>query len=57
MEEAQRKITDYYKNDKNLLQETTTRQDTQQRQETNERHSNKTRNTRQRATSANHAKP
>jgi hypothetical protein len=57
MEEAQRKITDYYKNDKKLLQETTTRQDTQQRQETNERHSNKTRNTRQRATSANHAKP
>jgi hypothetical protein len=30
MEEAQRKITDYYKNDKRLLQETTTRQDTQQ---------------------------
>jgi hypothetical protein len=30
MEEAQKKITDYYKNDKNLLQETTTRQDTQQ---------------------------
>ena len=30
MEEAQRKITDYYKNDKKLLQETTTRQDTQQ---------------------------
>jgi hypothetical protein len=30
MEEAQRKITDYYKNDKKLLQGTTTRQDTQQ---------------------------
>jgi hypothetical protein len=30
MEEAQRKITDYYKNHKKLLQETTTRQDTQQ---------------------------
>jgi hypothetical protein len=33
MEEAQRKITDYYKNDKKLLQETTTRQDTQQDKE------------------------
>jgi hypothetical protein len=44
---------------KKLLQETTTRQDTQQdtRQEDNERHTNKTRNTRQSATSANHAKP
>jgi hypothetical protein len=30
MEEAQRKITGYYKKDKKLLQETTTRQDTQQ---------------------------
>jgi hypothetical protein len=59
MEEAQRKITDYYKNGKNLLQETTTRQDTQQDKElmkdTRTRH--KTRNTRQSATSANHPKP
>jgi hypothetical protein len=52
MEEAQRKIPDYYKNGKNLLQETTTRQDTQQDKElmkdTRTRH--KTRNTRQSAT-------
>jgi hypothetical protein len=33
MEETQRKITEYYKNDKELLQETTTRQDTQQDKE------------------------
>jgi hypothetical protein len=57
MEEAQRKITDYYKNDKKTLQETTTRQDTQQDKKTIERHTNKTRNTRQRTTSANHARP
>jgi hypothetical protein len=30
MEEPQRKMTEYYKNDKDLLQETTTRQDIQQ---------------------------
>ena len=33
MKEAQRKITDYYKMTKKLLQETTTRQDTQQDKE------------------------
>jgi hypothetical protein len=56
MEEAQRKITDYYRNDKKTI----TRNDHQTRhttrQEANERHPNKTRNTRQSATSANQAK-
>jgi hypothetical protein len=33
MEETQRKTTRYYKNDKDSLQETTTRQDTQQDKE------------------------
>jgi hypothetical protein len=54
MEETQRqrKVTGYYKNDKELLQETTTRQDTQQDKELT-----KDIRTRQSAASANHTKP
>ena len=57
MEEAQRKITDYYKNDKKLLQETTTRQDTQQDKELTKdtRTRQEIQDTRQSAASANHA--
>jgi hypothetical protein len=57
MEEAQRKITDYYKNDKKTITRNDHKTRHTARQETNERHTNKTRNTRQSATSANHAKP
>jgi hypothetical protein len=54
---AQRKITDYYKQDKKSITKNDHKTRHTTRQETNERHTNKTRNTRQSATSANHAKP
>jgi hypothetical protein len=57
MEEAQRKTTDYYKNDKKAIARNDLKTRHTTRQEANERHTNKTRNTRQSATSANHAKP